>query len=306
MRAFCTIITSDHAHYALAAYESFHRFCEVPLEVLCIDRKQVIGQRYVIPKDIHITYLDTLTFDTTGQSIAEKYRDNTDALRWSLKSVWMRYLLIERKYRQVLYIDPDICFFDDPQFLFTSLEEASVLLTPHWRSTDSLADPFNFQLNFRDGIYNGGFIGASIHGVPALEWLAHACLYRCEIDFQNGLFYDQKYMDLLQSRFEGVTVVKHKGCNVANWNQVDCKRELVNGQVLINGIEPVIFVHMTKSTKTGILNEQDGLLKSFLQEYEAILQQIEPSYVPFRVPDVSRKKRKKNIFQRLRKRLVGK
>jgi len=234
--------------------------------------------------------------DETVARLRQKYRSDKSILRWSLKPVWLQYLLSTGQYQEVIYVDPDICFFSNPGFLFDELSTGSILLSPHWRSTDPEVDPVNFELNFMDGIYNGGFLGASQHGIDALRWLTKACLYKCEIDRERGLYYDQKYFDLLSSRFEGVREIMHRGCNVASWNRIDCKRELVGETVLINGSYPIVFIHFTRSTIQGILGGKDVLLVSYLEEYQRILNDLNSAHVGPQIRTV----RKKGFFQRTR------
>ena len=94
------------------------------------------------------------------------------------------------------------------------------------------------------------------------------CEYACEKDREKGLFDDQIYLNILPVYFENVGIIRHRGCNVANWNQVECRRTIQNdGTVLINGLYPVIFIHFTASTIKGILNGSDSALISYLKIY---------------------------------------
>jgi hypothetical protein len=160
-------------------------------------------------------------------------------------------------------------------------------------------NPKGFETNFRDGIYNGGFLGATRSGIAALEWLAVACLYKCEVDYERGLFYDQKYYDLLASRFEGVLSLRHHGCNVANWNTIDSKRVQSGDTVLINGVDPVVFIHFTKSTMRGILDGSDVLLSPFLEEYTSALKAINPAYKPFTLDTDNARAKPNGFFRRI-------
>lgn len=301
MRTFCTIITSSHIPYALVLYRSYARFLDVPLHVLCVDREHADLLRLPLPHQVHLLMADTLPLDETGNAIAQKYRDDPDALRWSLKPVLLRHLLTDRGYDQAIFLDTDICFFADPAFLFDALTGGAMLLSPHWRCSDPESDAFNFALNFRDGIYNGGFIGAARDGIPALEWLAKACLFKCTNDYHEGFFADQKYLDFLASRYEGIRVLRHKGCNVANWNRVDCKRTASGDTVLINAEYPVVFIHFTKSTIYGILYGTDHMLDSFLKEYEQLLLEVSPDFKPFALPAKRKRTMREKILARLKK-----
>ena len=304
MQAFSTIITSDYVPYALALFHSYRRFLGVQMQVLIIDDADKVKSWNTLPAELLITHLSDLDLDETGSAIVRKYKNNPEVLRWALKPIWLRWLLVSTNLEQVFYVDADIYFFSDPRFLFVELSESSILLCPHWRSIDPKADPVNFELNFRDGIYNGGCIGVTRTGIPALDWLADVCRYECKMDYARGLFYDQKYLDLLPARFSGVKCITHKGCNVANWNIVDCRRFEWTDDILINGQDPIVFVHFTHSTIHGILNGSDGLLTNHLKEYEQALRTFAP--VPMdQFPDVSTARQTRGFLSKVLAKLSG-
>jgi hypothetical protein len=57
------------------------------------------------------------------------------------------------------------------------------------------------------------------------------------------LFADQKYLDELPTRFDGVAVVTHRGLNLAPWNAAaSTPLEVVYGRVIADG-DPLIFFH---------------------------------------------------------------
>ncbi|MEQ9443825.1 MAG: hypothetical protein RIG62_32595 [Cyclobacteriaceae bacterium] len=208
--------------------------------------------------------------------VAAKYRSNAhDAFRWSMKPVFINYLIQEKGCDKVIYVDCDISFFNDPSFLFEKLTTQDILLTPHWRSSDPYQDFSNFQILFNRGIYNAGFIGVNKSGTTAMDWWARACTHTCIKDPSNGLFDDQTYLNLLPVYFDNVEVLKHRGCNVANWNQVECERVVqADGSVLINGKYPIIFIHFTASTIRGIFNGSDEELLPYLLEFEKRLRSL--------------------------------
>jgi hypothetical protein len=267
MKAFCTIITGNFSNYAIALHQSIARFTDVPMEVLVVDESSKALPAEESDMKIRFTTLAPMLFGDTGAAIIRKYHDLQDALRWSLKSVWLTHLLERKGYDSVIFLDPVFYFFQDPSFLFDDLNKGAMLLSPHWRSFNPNTDPINFELNFRDGMYNGGCIGANQMGIPSLKWFANACLYACEHSRERGLFMDQKYLDALSVQFEGIRILRHKGCNIANWNMVECQRTIVGGRLLINSTEPIVFVHFTQSTIRGVQNGADPLLAPLLEEY---------------------------------------
>jgi lipopolysaccharide biosynthesis glycosyltransferase len=186
--------------------------------------------------------------------------------RWSLKPVFISYLL-ENGHNKVIYTDCDIFFFESYDFLFNRLDEASVLLTPHWWNINVNANEESFMSFFSYGIFNAGFVGVSKKGLPAMEWWAKACYFKIGFFPESGIFGDQKYLDALPFKFPGTEVIRHYGCNIGEWNTEECKRTIVNDRVLINGQYPVIFVHFTQTLIHQILKGFDPLLKPYLEQY---------------------------------------
>jgi hypothetical protein len=64
--------------------------------------------------------------------------------------------------------------------------------------------------------------------------------------------------------FEGVHILRHKGCNVAVWNQHVCRRTMKpDGSILINDEFPIVFVHFVSE----IPKEFDPMLAGYLDRY---------------------------------------
>jgi hypothetical protein len=275
---FCTIITYSHLHYAYALNETLMEHGNASLCVLVVDCS---------PSELPApSGQNNITFFTKEQAaqtdhfdiiFKKYYRENLDKFRWCMKPVFMIYLLNKLNLRKIIYIDPDCMIFDKYGFLFDELDNANILLSPHWRSMNPYKDSGNFSTNFTDGLYNGGFVGASINGQDALSWWAQACGYKCEKEPCNGFFDDQRYLDFLQSRFERVHALRHKGCNIAAWNIVDCKRTPDStGKILINEKWPIVFIHFTASTMRAILSGRDKHLLHYLEKQNKLLKQFNP------------------------------
>ncbi|WP_372757290.1 hypothetical protein [Mariniflexile sp.] len=267
----CTLITKNYGHYALVLHDSLIKqqesihFCvfvsngKLPhsVEVQLLSRK-------------HVTiYYEASFKNELSILLKEKYFTSYhDAYRWGMKSQLLIKLL-NHGYERAIYVDSDIYFYNDYRFLFEELKKFSILLSPHWRSSYPNLDMENFKLNFLDGIYNGGFIGASQGGQAALTYWTELCLFNCEVNRSEGFYVDQRYLDIFPTRFEDVGHITHKGCNVANWNLIDCKRVLQpDGNVLINNTEPIVFLHITNSMLKGVyLWKNDVLLQPYIEQY---------------------------------------
>ena len=273
---FCTIITADFIHYALTLYSSLLKFKpNTNFYILVSDTNSSFDELRANFPLLHIIYDNEICKDKISIEIRDKYKESDmDCFRWSMKSLLIKYLL-GLNYEQVFFLDPDTYFFNSFDFLFDELDNQSVLLTPHWRSANPYMDPKNFAILQTSGLFNAGFIGATKAGIPAMEWWSLVCEYECKKEPSKGLFVDQSYLDLMPIYFEDIKILRHRGCNIASWNQAECPRTLTEeGKVYINGIWEIVFIHFTKSTIKGILSGKDTLLRNHLAEYQDSLEKF--------------------------------
>lgn len=305
---FCTIITSNYLHFAVALHESLLQFNEsIILHVFISDKwDDTIEDGLIVPKEstVSIYYIKDLCEKGIGKAIHAQYANkNKDHFRWSMKGVFISYLLEERDYEKVIYLDWDTYFFNDYHFLFEELNTHSILLTPHWRcAINPELDTVNFDFLFIHGLYNAGFLAANQKGIPALKKLGEWCLYECVNNAKKGKLDDQTYLNLLPIYFDDVKILKHRGCNVASWNLIECKRIKIEEEVLINGTDKVIFIHFLDATVQLIYSGVDKLLTPYLTKYLDNIQKINPQadfhkFYKLDIVDVAikEKKRKKEL-----------
>lgn len=130
---------------------------------------------------------------------------------------WMFEHLFARGYDRVIYLDPDIRIYSP---LAELDETAFITLTPHLLSP-STSDLEHSMLIA--GTYNLGFLAVTrqpqLH--EFLAWWQQRLELRCVVDPENGLFVDQKWIDLVPGLFAGVSILRHEGYNVAWWNVGD-------------------------------------------------------------------------------------
>jgi lipopolysaccharide biosynthesis glycosyltransferase len=271
---FCTIITADYLCYAQTIYESlqsnnssahFHVLVVGKLTSADLDKNIVIHKLPELKKQFPADYV----------SIQKYESDAASNFRWALKPLYLKYLLTNPGYDKAIFIDPDTFFYEDPQFLFDRLDASEVILTPHWRAKNPNQDTANFNLLFTGGLFNAGFFGCNRQAIDILDWWLSVCAYRMEK--ANGFYVDQAYLNLMPVYFaDRVGIVNHKGCNVSNWNRVECKRTLVDGKTLINEAFPIVFIHFTQATINYIVSGEDLLLKPHLESYLNTLSKYKP------------------------------
>lgn len=308
MDAFCTIITSDYLPYARVLFSSLRK-----QNINASFHALVVSHENRLPHDeaFEVEYAEDLLDSEIAKRIYQKYAGtNTDHFRWALKPVYLTWLL-HKGYQKVIFTDPDIYFVDDPGFLLNELDTAAVILTPHWSNINPMTFEDGLFSLMRNGLFNAGFIGASTKGLAALQWWAEVCHYKIEKAPELGLYDDQKYLDLLPVEFENVTIIKHRGCNLAYWNLDTNIRELKNGKLQIRGNFNPVFIHFAQGTIENIRNGNDILLKPWLEQYLSELEKEGlKGIVPIKKESVfyylKRKTLLRTRFKRLLFRLAGK
>jgi len=270
-KAMCTVVSSDFLQQALALYLSATKHGDCDFFILVADDHHDAERFREVQQRVN-GRLTLLRRRDLQRNLAFHYDE--DSLRWALKPSLMLHLLETLRYDAVMFADNDVCFFESYDFLFKELERSAVLLTPHWRPINPEENLAQFTCNFSHGLYNAGFIGASRKGVEALRWWEHVCKVRCEKREGEGFYVDQRYLDALPVYFDGVRVLDHKGCNVAEWNAEHLPRVAVGGKSFVE-IWPIVFIHFTGLTIKRIDENRDPALEAYLETYRKLLNEAE-------------------------------
>jgi glycosyltransferase involved in cell wall biosynthesis len=141
-------------------------------------------------------------------------------LSTAVKPYAFEALFDAHSFDRILYLDPDIKVYSPLDRVTQALDSANIVLTPHL--TGALDDdriPGEIDI-LRAGTYNLGFIGVrrSAESAAFLSWWRQKLYDRCVVDVARGLFVDQKWIDLVPGMFDGVSIVRDPGYNVAYWN----------------------------------------------------------------------------------------
>lgn len=264
---FCTVITENYLPLAQVLHQSLvEQQPGTRLIILVADRQEAPQTG-----NADLLGLNDLVHAPFFREIENKYAySNKDVLRWALKPVLLGHLL-QSGHQKVAYADPDLFFTGDFSFIADLLDNAAVVLTPHWADLDLHKNYDSIFSILRNGIFNAGFVAAGSKGIPAIQWWAGMCHFKMEKKQELGLYDDQRYLDLMQVQFNDVHILRHQGCNLAAWNIHSCKRELKDGRLLINGQYNPVFIHFTHDTINNILEKNDEFLRPYLDKY---LQQL--------------------------------
>ncbi len=167
-------------------------------------------------------------------------------LNTAVKPYFLEYLHKTRGKAAVLYFDPDIKVLGALTPLFDALDQSNLLLTPHL--LEPLEDEFRpSERNIlMSGVYNLGFLGLRFNDrtLDFLDWWQRRLYSYCLHRISDGLFVDQRWMDLAPCLVPDVEVVRDPGYNVAYWNLAN--RHLEHGEQgwLVNGA-PLRFFHFS-------------------------------------------------------------
>jgi hypothetical protein len=149
---------------------------------------------------------------------------------------------------KIVYLDPDILVLHSLKELSEILDRHDIVLTPHQvepeKTMDAIVD--NEICSLKHGVFNLGFLAIrrSDEGMRFLKWWADRLMKFCCDDIANGLFTDQRWVDLAPAFFT-VYVLRDKTYNVATWNL--SHRDVRSGmkdRLEINGM-PVKFFHFS-------------------------------------------------------------
>lgn len=216
----------------------------------------------------NIVQLDAERFPITfARDIGiQKYRElafkySVIELSTALKPFFFEYLFDRFEYDKIIYLDPDIYIFDSLQSIFDELDRYFLVLTPHITKFNIVDIGSKTEDDFLlCGVYNLGFaaIKNNKKGRDLLEWWKIRLHDKGYVDRLEGLFVDQKWMDIVPSLDDEVLVSKYPGYNVAHWNLHQRPFTRNDGRYYADG-QPLVFYHFSgfdpsrpdRVTKTG-------------------------------------------------------
>jgi glycosyltransferase involved in cell wall biosynthesis len=237
----CTIIAKNYVAFARVLAESFHRHNPGgTFTTLVIDDPSGYIDPSEEPFEVVVpTDLDFPEFEMLAASY-EVLELSTAVKPWLL-----RHLLDRADGAPISYLDPDIEVFDDLSEVEGLAERHGLVLIPH--NTEPLPDdgkrPSQGDILIA-GAYNLGFI--ALRGGEAtdrlLEWWSERLRADCVVAPEEGLFVDQRWIDLVPGLVPDLTILRDPGYNVAYWNLPGRRLQKRDGRYLVNG-KPLRFFH---------------------------------------------------------------
>ena len=236
-----TICTRSYlAHCSVLAESLAHHNDGLKLSVVLVDgesKSEFDLAEVVLPQELPFDSDEEFRRMATIYDVVE--------LSTAIKPWALRYFL-DRGHEAVVYLDPDIQVFESLAPLEAMCREHGIVLNPH--TTRPLPRDERLPAE-RDlllaGSYNLGFIGVGKAAVPMLDWWSERLRRDCVNNVQEGLFVDQRWIDLVPSYFDHI-LLKDPGYNVAYWNLPGrTVEENGDGSYLVDGKYPLRFFHFS-------------------------------------------------------------
>ena len=165
----------------------------------------------------------------------------------AIKAAAILHLFEAEQCDSVVYLDPDIFVVSPLEELEQVLETGcNAVLTPHTCSPlEDGGDPDDVRL-MRTGAYNLGFcaFNRSEESIAFLKWWARRLTTDCRIALDDGLFVDQKFMDLAPCYLSKTEILRNAGYNTAYWNLMSRPVTRTANGWLSGGV-PLRFFHFS-------------------------------------------------------------
>lgn len=170
-------------------------------------------------------------------------------LSTAIKPFVVKKLFSNTGCKGVIYFDPDIVLFSRLDDLINFLDKFSILLTPHQTIPEDNFEAIldNEICSLKYGVYNLGFIAIKNDtiGNRFVDWWSDRLYHFCKEGLNDGLWTDQKWINLVPAFFDGVKILRSSRFNVAAWNITTRKMEgSIESGIRING-EPLGFYHFS-------------------------------------------------------------
>jgi len=245
----CTLACANHLAKAIVLSRSVKKHNPDVTFVLFLLEKKVLPEVNKVPWFDRVFLVERDVKPAGFQHTAFKYSRYESCSAFRAEA--LLYLLeTYQNENSLVFLDADIKVYAPLKKAEKLLEDHSILLTPHQLEPGN--NPFTVgeeMISLKDGIFNGGFLGISRcrESFEFLEWWSKRLADFCYVNYGQGLFLDQKWLNLVPCFFSRYHILKHPGYNLAAWNfshrRLSCKES--RGELLVNNTHPLVFIHFS-------------------------------------------------------------
>lgn len=236
MRHYVTLFDSNYLSRGLTLYRSLLQHSEsFHLWIICFDHLS-----YEILADLNLLHASLISLTEFENEELLKIKPERSFVEyfWTCTPFVVLYVLNHNPSIDcITYLDADLMFFSSPEPIFAEAKDAATLLIEH----RYLAA---FDKSETNGIFNVQFMmfRRNSQGLSALHWWCDRCLEWCFNRAEDGKFGDQKYLDEMATKFDGVHIIQHLGAGLAPWNSTKYVVQMRGSQIYVDEY-PLIFYH---------------------------------------------------------------
>lgn len=214
---FFTIVAKNYVSYARVLCRSIRAQHPEAAIYVCLSDKR--DEAFDIGLEgVSVVWADMLDLPNFDGFV---FRYDVMEFSTAIKPYFFKWLYRNTSARKLIYLDPDIYVVSPLSQVIDHLGQGrSAVLTPHM--TAEITDECRPSENdiMRVGVYNLGFIavGRTDESEKLIDWWSRRLEKGAVVDLEKGLFTDQKWADMMPCLFDGVTILRDDGYNVAYWN----------------------------------------------------------------------------------------
>lgn len=258
-----TIVSKNYLRYAKTLLESIIETSTDCDFYLCLSDKHELEDEIFYKKGVYVVEAINIDLPNFFDMVT---RYDVTSFNTAIKPFMFKWLF-KNGYKNCVYLDPDIYVYKNLNHLFEKLElEHSALLTPH------ITQPYYDNctpghLDFlKSGLYNLGFIGLSLEKEDVMsfvEWWGNMLQTQCLVDYNKGLFYDQKWCDFIPSFIENVKIISNSGYNVAYWNISHRHLEICQNNLFTTNKDLLVFFHFSGLSEKNLISVHQNRYSTF-------------------------------------------
>ena len=276
---FVTLFDKNYMSRGLALYNSLVDNCKEDFSFYVLAMDNIVSDYMRGLEYINLTIITIADIKRMYPVLERLERERTRGeFSWTLSSFSIQYVIRQFNLDSCIYVDSDICFYNNPKILLNELDDKSVMITEH-----------NYTPEYDQSATSGKYCVQFMYfknnedGNKVLEYWRSKCEEWCYNRMEDGKFGDQKYLDDWESRFEGIVYnCRNIGCGVAPWNVQKYVVSLENGELYVTDRitkvrRPIVFFHYHALKEIGVKRwclsnyylanaEKDLLFKSYIRK----------------------------------------
>ena len=254
MKSFCTTSDINFLYRGLALYDSLlKQNDDFKLYYLCSDDESYdklldLNKEKIIPISLSSLLEEDIalkeamdndpSYEAVNVGIKTKCNPKKVQFFWCLSAYFTWWVLDQEEVEDILYIDPDIYFYNDWQLIYDEIGDKSIGLVRH-------RIPYSPAV----GEYNVGIVyfRKDLKGYACSDFWKN-----CLLDINNkyykthGMCGDQKYLELFSPLFgeQCVSIIDKKVGHLAPWNLVH--HQWTDSKIIWEGIpQDVMYCHFS-------------------------------------------------------------